>query len=93
MRYAKKRCVCLILFLADLQLRECPGGKQLIQSLVLAGFQGPGKDEGLDYCEKPFFRSALWAWVPSPFLLYIYHHVLSLYKHNIYNMNNVYNII
>lgn len=35
-------------------------GKQLIQSLVLAGFQGPGKDEGMDYCEKPFFRSALW---------------------------------
>ena len=22
----------------------------------------PGKDEGMDYCEKPFFRSALWAW-------------------------------
>eukprot|EP00913_Durusdinium_trenchii_P002052 g1895.t1 len=35
-------------------------GKQLIQSLVLAGFQGPGKDEGMDFCEKPYFRSALW---------------------------------
>merc|ERR1719215_1808214 len=33
--------------------------KTVLKELQAAGCQGPGMD-GLDYCERPFFRTALW---------------------------------
>mmetsp|Transcript_1516 Transcript_1516/g.4456 ORF Transcript_1516/g.4456 Transcript_1516/m.4456 type:complete len:271 (-) Transcript_1516:37-849(-) len=50
-----------LLYLARRGLLEGETGfRAKFTDMVKAGFSGPGKDYGLDYNEKPFFRTALW---------------------------------
>mmetsp|Transcript_116160 Transcript_116160/g.276063 ORF Transcript_116160/g.276063 Transcript_116160/m.276063 type:complete len:221 (+) Transcript_116160:79-741(+) len=35
-------------------------GRTMLQEFAKVGTVGPGREYGLDYCKKPYYRSALW---------------------------------